>query len=372
MQRVFAIVLGLALATGALAGLASAAPGYSPDQEELAFLGLINDYRAQVGAGPLTINAVLGAAADYHSLDMATHNYFGHILWDGTDPGQNIANFGYTGERWGEIIAAGMDSAGGALLAWQASPSHDATMRDGGFREIGIGRYYDANSVYGWYWTATFGAAATAEPRRDRHRDGTVVELAQEVDPAAPAAPAAPTGPTTSVDGSSVTADDDTNPAVDGGGSDLVYGDVDTGGDQGTVTIYDPNGTLPVATDGTTTTDGSVTVAPAPPTPPDVPTHEEVVTGTYSVENEDGTATAFGDATTPPAPPPDSSGSAPAPPAAAPPAPATAGGSCANYGSWYDAQVAYEAAGGLAADPALVEAFDADYDGIACEEMMAA
>ena len=115
MQRLLAIVLGVALGIGALAGFASAAPGYSPDQEELAFLGLINDYRAQIGAGPLTLNTELGAAADYHSLDMATHNYVAHTLADGTDPGQNIANFGYAGSRWGEIIAAGMESASGAV-----------------------------------------------------------------------------------------------------------------------------------------------------------------------------------------------------------------------------------------------------------------
>jgi hypothetical protein len=43
---------------------------------------------------------------------------------------------------------------------------------------------------------------------------------------------------------------------------------------------------------------------------------------------------------------------------------------CGSYASWYDAQVAYEAAGMLDADPALVSSLDPDYDGIACEEGM--
>jgi hypothetical protein len=43
---------------------------------------------------------------------------------------------------------------------------------------------------------------------------------------------------------------------------------------------------------------------------------------------------------------------------------------CSSYGSWYDAQVAYEAAGTMAADPAMVQALDPDYDGIACEDGM--
>jgi hypothetical protein len=45
--------------------------------------------------------------------------------------------------------------------------------------------------------------------------------------------------------------------------------------------------------------------------------------------------------------------------------------SCGAYGDWYDAQVAYENAGATAADPAMVQAMDPDYDGIACEESMA-
>ena len=45
--------------------------------------------------------------------------------------------------------------------------------------------------------------------------------------------------------------------------------------------------------------------------------------------------------------------------------------SCQEYSDWYDAQIAYENAGATAADPAMVQALDPDYDGIACEEGMA-
>ena len=59
-----------------------------------------------------------------------------------------------------------------------------------------------------------------------------------------------------------------------------------------------------------------------------------------------------------------------APPAAPATAPASTVAGCDSYASWYDAQVAYEAAGMTAADPAVVAALDPDYDGIACEEGM--
>jgi hypothetical protein len=59
-----------------------------------------------------------------------------------------------------------------------------------------------------------------------------------------------------------------------------------------------------------------------------------------------------------------------APPAAPAAAPASTVAGCDSYASWYDAQVAYEAAGMTAADPAVVTALDPDNDGIACEEGM--
>ena len=47
---------------------------------------------------------------------------------------------------------------------------------------------------------------------------------------------------------------------------------------------------------------------------------------------------------------------------------ATTDGFCSQYATWYDAQIAYENLGTTAADPALVQEVDPNYDGIACEE----
>ena len=161
MYRLVCLVLGLALGLFVGAASAVAQSGYAPDAEESAFLGLINDYRAQNGLGALSLNDALGAAAEYHSYDMATNNYFGHTLFDGTDAGQNIRNFGYTGSTWSENIAAGYAGAQDNLIAWQNSAGHNANMLDPAFDEIGIGRAYDQNSTYGWYWTTTFGGGGT-------------------------------------------------------------------------------------------------------------------------------------------------------------------------------------------------------------------
>jgi uncharacterized protein YkwD len=133
--------------------------GYSPDGEERAFLDLINAYRRQNGAGNLSLQDQLGAAAEHHSRDMASKNYFSHKLANGDSAEQNIERFGYSNWSFvGENIAAGHETAKAVMDAWKSSPDHDQGMRNKNFTEIGIGRAYDKSSKYGWYWTTTFGS----------------------------------------------------------------------------------------------------------------------------------------------------------------------------------------------------------------------
>jgi uncharacterized protein YkwD len=133
--------------------------GYSPDREERAFLDLINDYRRRNGAKSLSLQNQLGAAADHHSQDMAKKNYFSHKLSNGDSAEENIERFGYTNCSYiGENIAAGHETAKAVMDAWKSSREHDRNMRNKHFTEIGIGRAYNRNSKYGWYWTTTFGS----------------------------------------------------------------------------------------------------------------------------------------------------------------------------------------------------------------------
>jgi len=139
------------------------AADYCAEPEELAFLKLINDYRAQNGLGPLVLSQTLGAASEYHSIDMATQNYFSHNLKDGTTWDQNIRNFGYTySTALGENIAAGYETAASVFAAWKASAGHNANMLTSSYGAIGIGRAYNAGATYRWYWTTDFGGYVDA------------------------------------------------------------------------------------------------------------------------------------------------------------------------------------------------------------------
>jgi uncharacterized protein YkwD/uncharacterized protein YraI len=127
------------------------------DSEEVGFLALINEYRAGSGLPALSLSSSLSSAAAYHSVDMAENGYLDHTLLDGTTVEQNMANFGYQGSTHGENIAAGTESAAEAMQIWQGSAEHNANMLNASYGAIGIGRAYDPNSQYGWYWTTIFG-----------------------------------------------------------------------------------------------------------------------------------------------------------------------------------------------------------------------
>lgn len=280
MHRLAILVVSLVLAFGtfawvAPAPIAHAQSGYSPDSEELAFVDLLNGYRGSLGLAPVSLNYQLGAAADYHSYDMGVNNYFDHYLFDGTDPGTNITNFGYTAFPYAENIAAGMSTAQEVLIAWQNSPEHNATMTDPQFSEVGIGRYYQDGSLYGWYWTATYGAGGGAPvapvetaPVETLAVENVPVETApvevaaepvvSDVDATGlvqmegatdtylePATIVTDQGGVVEMQQNTVDANGDravstgANPVADGTGDTIIYGDINTGGVQGESVIYE-------------------------------------------------------------------------------------------------------------------------------------
>ena len=155
---VFMTVLFVAM----LATILIAAPAaYAYDNEELAFLTLINNHRQANGRGPLTLSTSLYNASEDHSYDMGARNYFSHNTPEGVTPWDRIRAAGYTYNTWlGENIAAGYGTAQTVYNAWLNSPGHNDNMLGANFRAIGIGRVYVGGSTYGWYWTTDFGGVS--------------------------------------------------------------------------------------------------------------------------------------------------------------------------------------------------------------------
>lgn len=114
--------------------------------------------QAFAAAPPLTWNATLGSAALTHSRAMANGNFFAHQDRDGRTPGDRAELAGYGGQRVGENIAAGLDSARKVVDGWLASPGHCANLMSPQFSELGAAYANDPKSDAGIYWTALFGA----------------------------------------------------------------------------------------------------------------------------------------------------------------------------------------------------------------------
>ncbi len=114
---------------------------------------------------PLALNASLNLAAEEHSQDMLTRDYFEHDTPEGTTPFQRITNAGYAYTAAGENLAwrgstAALDEAQTVeqehtdlfLDAGVTGRGHRTTMLTETFREVGIsaitGSYTDAGTTY--------------------------------------------------------------------------------------------------------------------------------------------------------------------------------------------------------------------------------
>ena len=145
----------------------------TPDPSAAAFenevVTLVNQRRA-AGAtcggtayppvAPLTMNANLRLAAQLHSQDMATNNYFSHTSLDGRTFVDRIRAAGYTGSNpLGENIAAGQGSPASVVNGWMGSTGHCQNIMNGSYRAVGMGYSFRAGSPFGSYWTQTFGGS---------------------------------------------------------------------------------------------------------------------------------------------------------------------------------------------------------------------
>ena len=129
------------------------------DSQEAELFELINNHRAANGLDALVFSDTLNQAAAWKSEHMATNDYFAHH-----DAGINrdwvgrLRDCGYTASTsLAENIAFGFDTAAETLALWWISPLHNANMLGPDKVAIGVARAFDAESEFGWYWTAVFG-----------------------------------------------------------------------------------------------------------------------------------------------------------------------------------------------------------------------
>jgi uncharacterized protein YkwD len=120
-------------------------------------LELANVERAKAGCGPLALNSKLNKAAQAHSTDMATANFFSHNSQDGRTPFDRIKAAGYSFGAAAENIAAGSTTAAGAMDQWMHSAGHKANILNCTYVDLGVGYAPGVKADYAGYWTQDFG-----------------------------------------------------------------------------------------------------------------------------------------------------------------------------------------------------------------------
>ena len=102
----------------------------------------------------LAWNNLLTQAADAHSQDMVTNNFFAHEGSNGSSPGDRIAAAGYSASAWGENIAAGQTTINQVVDAWIDSDGHCANLMNPNLTEVGLACVSgSAATTYPTYWT---------------------------------------------------------------------------------------------------------------------------------------------------------------------------------------------------------------------------
>ncbi|MCK2238368.1 MULTISPECIES: CAP domain-containing protein [unclassified Crossiella] len=139
----------------------SPAPSRTPnppsgDAAEQSVRELVDAERGKAGCAALRWDDRLARAADKHSADMATNDYFSHTSQDGRSPSDRVKAEGYHGGA-GENIAAGQTTPESVMKTWMNSPGHRANILNCDYKSLGVGLHRGGS--YRFYWTQNFGLA---------------------------------------------------------------------------------------------------------------------------------------------------------------------------------------------------------------------
>ena len=107
--------------------------------DQHAYLYILNQERADMGLGELTLNDKLNTSAQLKANDMQEFDYWAHVNPNGTEPWHFFELAGYEYEVAGEVLARNFDTPAETIAAWIASPTHhDVLMGD--YTEVGLGQ----------------------------------------------------------------------------------------------------------------------------------------------------------------------------------------------------------------------------------------
>jgi uncharacterized protein YkwD len=114
---------------------------------------LVNRERRSRGIPALTAHPCLTAAAQGHTVDMATTGNISHTGSDGSSAGDRIREAGYQPSTWGECIAAGYPTPADVVAGWMNSSGHREILLSRSYVHIGVGYVRLDGPGPTHYWT---------------------------------------------------------------------------------------------------------------------------------------------------------------------------------------------------------------------------
>ena len=126
------------------------------DDIKLRMLDSVNALRRAAGAGEVTMDARLNAAAATHARDMAVQNRPWHFGSDGSSPIDRVARTGYEGRLVGEAISETYENETETLAAWMEDPVTRTVLLDPRARAMGFDWFQQENGKL--WWTLVLGS----------------------------------------------------------------------------------------------------------------------------------------------------------------------------------------------------------------------
>jgi uncharacterized protein YkwD len=129
------------LAVVLVAAVPATAAGPQLSRTERAILRKVDRQRAGHGLHAVRSSRALARAADAHSREMLSANYFAHSSRNGGSFATRIHRFAHArkvGETLAMLSRCGRHSARWVVSMWMHSPVHRAVLLTGGFHRVGI------------------------------------------------------------------------------------------------------------------------------------------------------------------------------------------------------------------------------------------
>lgn len=119
---------------------------------------LVNEARAEAGLKPLYVLPYLGEIAEIRAVESS--EMFSHSRRDGSSFASVIDTDEVPYGLALENLAGGFGTAEETFNQWKNSPGHWANIMNPDITHMGIGVYYDEDSIYEWYWQQIFVATS--------------------------------------------------------------------------------------------------------------------------------------------------------------------------------------------------------------------